>query len=88
MKCPRCGSGLSAFRVVMSTSDVVTCKNCGTAARVSGLWAFLIVPMVAFTFFPYWLLPDSWWQVVAYVSVALASAFVLSYRLFVRVSWL
>ena len=87
MKCPRCGSPVSAFRVIMSRSDSLTCRACGKVAHVTGLWAFLLVPMGAFTFFPYRLLPDDLWQLVIYASLALAAAFSLSYWSFVRVKW-
>ncbi len=72
----------------MSRSESLTCRTCGKVARVTGLWLFLLVPVGAFTFFPYRLLPDDLSQVVIYVSLILAAVFCLSYWSFVRVKWL
>jgi hypothetical protein len=84
MKCPNCGERMSALRILNTRSRVIGCEKCGVRMRVTGLWWFLLVPMLVFFLFPFGSLPGNllWSTLILVVSVVLA--YYVAFRAFVR----
>lgn len=84
MRCPKCGSPVGWFQILTSKSGIVFCDRCGAELRVFGTRRFIVLPMVAFFFFPFYLFEKGSYWLLPATLVALIFAYYVAYRLFVK----
>lgn len=84
MKCPTCEKYISPRLILLDGAKKVTCAACGAAARVRGLFAFIMAPAFLFIIFPFALLPDDSGLVMLIVGVTAAILYWISFMIFIK----
>ena len=85
MKCLSCGANISALKLLNTRSKEISCDKCNVRMGVSGVWWFLVAPMLALFFFPFASLPENLFLSVPVVIATVVFAYYITFRVFVRV---
>lgn len=84
MRCPQCGSEIEWYTALSSKSRTVICDSCNTTLQVCGTLKFVVFPMIAFFFFPFFLFPSGSVWLLPVSLIAVLGTYYMAFRLFVR----
>ena len=85
MKCPKCDAHIGAFKALSTKAGNITCDACETRLRVEGGTKFVVLPLIAFFFFPFYLFPSGSPWLLPVTLIAVVVVYYAAFRLFVRV---